>query len=91
MSKFFLPFIFFIFIGCVPKQIEKTECNCEEQEENKKTEECNIIEVKDKPDENVIPYSQLKEAEWYEVDTTLLHSFVNCGTDRTHLVISKRS
>ena len=27
----------------------------------------------------------------YEVDTTLLHSFVNCGTDRTHLVISKRS
>lgn len=71
MSKFFLPFIFFIFIGCVPKQIEKTECNCEEQEENKKTEECNIIEVKDKPDENVIPYSQLKEAEWYEVDFVL--------------------
>ena len=28
----------------------------------------------------------------YEVDTTLLHSFVNCGpADRTHLVISKRS
>jgi len=26
----------------------------------------------------------------YEVDTTLLHSFVNCGpADRTHLVISK--
>lgn len=71
MSKFILPFIFFIFIGCVPKQIEKTECNCEEPEENKKTEECNIIEVKDKPDENVIPFSQLKEAEWYEVDFVL--------------------
>ena len=27
----------------------------------------------------------------YEVDTTILHSFVNCGPDRTHLVISKRS
>jgi hypothetical protein len=27
----------------------------------------------------------------YEVDTTLPHSFVNCGEDRTHLVISKRS
>ena len=27
----------------------------------------------------------------YEVDTTLPHSFVNCGPDRTHLVISKRS
>ena len=27
----------------------------------------------------------------YEVDTTLLHSFVNCGPERTHLVISKRS
>ena len=27
----------------------------------------------------------------YEVDTTLPHSFVNCGADRTHLVISKRS
>jgi len=27
----------------------------------------------------------------YEVDTTLPHSFVNCGKDRTHLVISKRS
>ena len=26
----------------------------------------------------------------YEVDTTILHSFVNCGPDRTHLVISKR-
>jgi hypothetical protein len=25
----------------------------------------------------------------YEVDTTILHSFVNCGEDRTHLVISK--
>ena len=25
----------------------------------------------------------------YEVDTTILHSFVNCGPDRTHLVISK--
>ena len=27
----------------------------------------------------------------YEVDTTIQHSFVNCGEDRTHLVISKRS
>jgi len=27
----------------------------------------------------------------YEVDTTLLHTFVNCGPQRTHLVISKRS
>jgi len=27
----------------------------------------------------------------YEVDTTILHSFANCGPDRTHLVISKRS
>ena len=27
----------------------------------------------------------------YEVDTTKPHSFVNCGPDRTHLVISKRS
>jgi len=27
----------------------------------------------------------------YEVNTTILHSFVNCGPDRTHLVISKRS
>ena len=27
----------------------------------------------------------------YEVDTTTPHSFVNCGPDRTHLVISKRS
>ena len=27
----------------------------------------------------------------YEVDTTIPHSFVNCGEDRTHLVISKRS
>ena len=27
----------------------------------------------------------------YEVDTTILHSFVNCGPERTHLVISKRS
>ena len=27
----------------------------------------------------------------YEVDTTILHSFVNCGPDRTHLIISKRS
>ena len=27
----------------------------------------------------------------YEVDTTIPHSFVNCGPDRTHLVISKRS
>ena len=27
----------------------------------------------------------------YEVDTTLPHSFVNCGPDRTHLLISKRS
>ena len=27
----------------------------------------------------------------YEVDTTLPHSFVNCGEDRMHLVISKRS
>jgi len=25
----------------------------------------------------------------YEVDTTIPHSFVNCGEDRTHLVISK--
>ena len=25
----------------------------------------------------------------YEVDTTIPHSFVNCGPDRTHLVISK--
>ena len=25
----------------------------------------------------------------YEVDTTLPHSFANCGPDRTHLVISK--
>ena len=25
----------------------------------------------------------------YEVDTTILHSFVNCGPDRTHLIISK--
>jgi len=28
---------------------------------------------------------------FYEVDTTLPHSFVNCGAERTHLVISKRS
>ncbi len=27
----------------------------------------------------------------YEVDTTIPHSFANCGPDRTHLVISKRS
>ena len=27
----------------------------------------------------------------YEVDTTIPHSFVNCGQERTHLVISKRS
>jgi hypothetical protein len=27
----------------------------------------------------------------YVVYTTILHSFVNCGPDRTHLVISKRS
>ena len=27
----------------------------------------------------------------YEVDTTIPHSFVNCGPDRTHLVISKGS
>jgi len=27
----------------------------------------------------------------YEVDTTIPHSFVNCGEDRMHLVISKRS
>tara|TARA_Y100001951_G_C11243689_1_gene242080 strand:- start:167 stop:706 length:540 start_codon:yes stop_codon:yes gene_type:complete len=27
----------------------------------------------------------------YAVDTTIPHSFVNCGEDRTHLVISKRS
>jgi len=27
----------------------------------------------------------------YEVDTTIPHSFVNCGPDRTHLVVSKRS
>ena len=26
----------------------------------------------------------------YEVDTTTPHSFVNCGPDRTHLVISKK-
>ena len=25
----------------------------------------------------------------YEVDTTILHSFVNCGPDRMHLVMSK--
>ena len=25
----------------------------------------------------------------YEVDTTILHTFVNCGTDRTHLIIAK--
>ena len=27
----------------------------------------------------------------YEIDTTIPHSFANCGEDRTHLVISKRS
>ena len=25
----------------------------------------------------------------YEVDTTILHTFVNCGPDRTHLIIAK--
>jgi hypothetical protein len=25
----------------------------------------------------------------YEVDTTILHSFVNCGPERTHLIIAK--
>lgn len=25
----------------------------------------------------------------YEVDTTILHTFVNCGPERTHLIISK--
>jgi membrane-bound lytic murein transglycosylase A len=63
--------MFFIVIGCVPNQIEKTDCQCEEKVENKKTEECNIIEVKEKSDDVVVPFSQLKQSEWYEIDFIL--------------------
>ena len=68
MKKTILLLLFFSFSGCVPMQIEKAECDCDEQEENIKAEECNIVEVKDKADKKIIPYSQLKKAEWYEVD-----------------------
>ena len=77
MIKFLLPLIFFIFIGCVPKQIEKTDCQCDEtveikkSEESKKSEECNVVEVKEKSDENIVPFSQLKQSEWYEIDFIL--------------------
>ena len=63
--------MFFIVIGCVPNQIEKTDCQCEEKVENKKAEECNIIEVKEKSDDVVVPFSQLKQSEWYEL--SLIH------------------
>ena len=54
------------------------DCKCEDQPEAKnkieeKTQECNIVEVKeiDKDSENFIPYSQLQESGWYEVDFIL--------------------
>ena len=77
MIKFLLPLIFFIFIGCVPKQIEKIDCQCDEtveikkSEESKKSEECNVVEVKEKSDENIVPFSQLRQSEWYEIDFIL--------------------
>jgi len=71
LIKFLLPLIFFIFIGCVPKQIEKTDCQCDETVEIKKSEECNVVEVKEKSDENIVPFSQLKQSEWYEINFIL--------------------
>ena len=72
--------ILFLLTGCAPNQMIIEDCKCEDQPKIKtKIEECNIVEVKeiekdkekDKDNENFIPYSQLQESGWYEVDFIL--------------------
>ncbi|MFZ8988574.1 MAG: murein transglycosylase, partial [Methylophilaceae bacterium] len=68
----------FLLVGCAPNKMNMEDCKCEDQPEAKtkieeKTQECNVVEVKeiDKDNENFIPYSQLRESGWYEVDFIL--------------------
>jgi membrane-bound lytic murein transglycosylase A len=68
----------FLLAGCAPNKMNMEDCKCEDQPEAKtkieeKTQECNVVEVKeiDKDNENFIPYSQLRESGWYEVEFIL--------------------
>jgi len=61
----------FLLVGCAPNKMNMEDCKCEDQPEAKtkieeKTQECNVVEVKeiDKDNENFIPYSQLRESGW---------------------------
>jgi membrane-bound lytic murein transglycosylase A len=62
--------LLFSLMGCAPKKIEQ-ECNCHDNQVQKKIEECNIEEKKVEVEKEIVPFSQLEEAGWYEVDFIL--------------------